>query len=262
MKAVVRRSILLEETYKQKDEEKRDKFESILNEYVELLSKLSSPNLSELSNKEYYELMNEFYVIKFDEEDYLYALSRQNGRNYSSFKEIDTDIVVSKEDKSGYGNSIVWSKDNKKVKYIAAVSDIVNFNPNKKYSKDELIKMVNNRNIVVIGSKTIKLDKIPEDSEVFETFPMIDINNRNLDDFIKANEPLFGSILKEYFEKNGTKLLDDIIKFMNELNFQLRGVTIFNKGIYENANLEMKKWWINSDLKDEYENIEQSVRSR
>lgn len=258
MKAVVKRCTLLEETYKEKESNRKDKFKSLLTGYVDFLSKLKKINLDDLSNKEYFELLKKLYTITFDDKDYLYAFSRHYGKNYTNFVDINTNMVITRKRQEGYGNSIVWSEENQKVRLHVAITDAKNFDPNKEYTKEEIVNMAKNKDIIIISTKKIDIPKVPENSETYETLPMVDISKNDLDDFIKSNIPLFGSIMRGQITDE--QLRSDIIKFIEDLNFQLRSVTIFNQGIYEATNKECKEWWIASDLKNEYDDIENEIR--
>jgi hypothetical protein len=255
MQTTVKRCTLLEETYKTGNKED---FQKGIEGYVNLLNELTKTDLDSLTNKEYYDLLSKFYTIRFEGEDFLKAFSVHNNKKYTGFEEIKTDMVIQEKSKEGFGNYVAWSNKKQKVSYIAAVSDInTKSDPNREYTKAEIKELVDSNDIVIVNVKKTDIPKLADNSEEYEAFPVVDINGIE-SDFFKANIPLFGRMLRE--EITEEKLRNDIIKFLNELNFQLRTVTIFNKGIYQKTNEECKKWWIQSPLKEEYDNIEEDIR--
>ena len=105
MKTTIKRCTLLEDTYKTGNKED---FQKGIEGYVNLLNELTKTDLDALSNKEYYDLLSKFYIIKFEGEDFLKAFSVHNNKKYTRFAEIKTDMVIQENFKEGFGNGITW----------------------------------------------------------------------------------------------------------------------------------------------------------
>ena len=256
MKAMVKRCTLLEELYKRDGEDYLSKFQRIMQRYVDILSMLSKDELSLLNNNEIYALFNQFYKISLDQNDYLYAFSRFNGKNYTSFSQIDTDMVLIEKSQGGFGNGVIWSEKKQSIKYLVMASNNIQIDPNKKYTKAEIKRMLDSQDIIIVDVIMNEISRLPYEYESYEELPMLGDDN-NLNEFMISNISLFGSMLRD-------KISPDIIKrdiaiFMRDMDYQLDTITIYNQGIYKDINEECKKWWINSSLKNEYDMIHEKV---
>ena len=253
MKTVVKRSTLLEDTYKEKT---RQEFENKIKEYVSLLSDLTTVDLASLPNREYYDLLTRFYNVTIEKEDYLNDFSRHFNMNYDRFGIINTDMILTTKTQDGFGNIVAWSEKKQKISVEAAISSGVNINPKKEYTNDELTSMINKRQIVVIGVNKTEVPKKTEVVEAYEPISVVDISKPD-NEFFNKNLPLFGKMLKDTITKE--KLNEDLLAFMRELNFQLRTVTIFNNGEYHDINKDCKIWWNASKEKETYDGIQERV---
>lgn len=256
MKIVVKRSTLLEDTYKEKT---RQEFENKIREYVSLLSDITTVDLASLPNRDYYNLLTRFYNVIFEKEDYLKAFSRHFNMNYNRYETINTDMILSTKTTDGFGNSVIWNENKQIISVEAAISDGVKIDPEKVYTKDELISMLNKKEIVAIDIKKTDVPKKTEVKEAYEPIPIVGISKPN-NDFFNANLPLFGRMLKDTLTKE--KINEDLIRFMRELNYQLRTVTIFNSGEYHDFNNDCKIWWNASKEKETYDSIQERVTRR
>lgn len=58
-------------THYDSDEDKLNKFKKAVRYYIDIIKKFITSDLTKLSDKEFYELLNEFYSICLGSEDYL-----------------------------------------------------------------------------------------------------------------------------------------------------------------------------------------------
>lgn len=255
MRLTIKRCTLLEDTYKQKDNEKKE-FIRLTKEYVSLLKKLTN---NTIDDSEYYELLSKFYNIRFEREDYLAAFSYLNDKKYTSFTKLNTDMVIYEQTKDGFGNGIIYSETKQKVRFVVAKANDVKIDLDKEYTKEEIRKMITNKEIVLVSEEEYNLSVLPEKYETYELFPLTDIDDKECE-FVKENVSIFGRILREQISQE--KVLNDIKRFMEELNYQLETVTIYNKGDHFRTNITLRDWWIDSPTKEEYDDIQREVTNR
>ena len=255
MEVRIRRCTLLEDVYKTGSVEC---FDEKIQNYMHLITNLIN-DVDKLPPKEYLDLLSMFYAISFDENDYLKALSKLNDKDYVSYQRIKTRMIDSNKKHDGYGNVRIWSENNEQITLLAAVSNNLKIDKDKEYSKIEINDMLADNNIVIVDIIRDKIAKLPIVSEKYEELPVVNIGISD-GEFFKNNLAIFGKILKEAMTPE--KIREDLIKFMDVLNYQLRTITIFNKGNYEELNLDIKDKWLPSQLKRDYEELEERVNSK
>lgn len=255
MKIVTKRCTLLENTFKEDKYSAIKVFENLLKKYVVLLKEIITTDLDSLSGTEFYSLLSMFYNIQIEPEDYLAALSKESSIPYDRFAVLDTYMVISSKDKSDFGSAVIWNESKEAVKLSVIANKKAKIDSKKKYYTSEIDDMVENKNIVIIGILREQLDKETKFTENYKRYPVLDMNH-----YLRNNLELFGNVLRDNLPKQ--KIYNDLKKFIEELNYQLNTVTVYNQVLPQDINDQIKNWWLNSKLKNELKQTEKNIKKR
>ncbi len=254
MKVVARRCTLLEDTYKEDKFSAIKVFENLLKKYTILLKEITTTDLDSLSGEAYYNLLSLFYNIEIEPEDYLKAFSNE-GIQYDRFMDLSTRMVIENKKHSGFGNAITWSDPKDEVKLRVAAAANTKIDSTKKYYGLEIERMLDSKKIIIVGVKREKVNKVDWFVDNYKEYPIVD-----MDKYFNDNLEIFGNILRK--KLTDKKIFNDLKKFIEELNYQLTTVTVYNQVLPQDINDQIKNWWLNSKLKNELKQTEKNIKKR
>ena len=241
-----------------KPTEGAETFKSEVTECFDTIKKLTSVDPKELTTQEFYDLLSKAYNIALTEEDYLKMLSVKNGKRYTKVSEIKTTItrrdIVRRRDGLGFS----WSPINNQIVYSVAQIDELKFSKDIDYTKEEVKKLLNQKDIVILGESTKELETIPSfRKEFYEQLPQIGVHfyplSENMSSFVKSNFFLLDGILKSTFPQK--RLLQDMKAFLIALNYD---VDLVLRSNYEELASECKKWFNASQEKEDITSLTKS----
>lgn len=265
-----RRTISLEDTYayvsRASDEENAEVFKTKVQEYINILKKVTESDFDKLTDKELYELLSKVYSITLDEKDYLKMLSKYNDKNYTFIHRIPTTMTFTSRATEGHGRSFDWGDQLYQVYYLAATSDTFKFDYNKTYSKEEIKKLLSDKSIAILKQAEEAInDSQNFVKETFEPLPTLDIDIKNYGDnisqFVLNNYSLFGELLRKKFTKK--IVLKDMKKIINELNEKIQEIFSdiqLKDPLYSGIATICKEWFESSKEKKEFQGIQKILK--
>ena len=149
-------------------------FENLEDVKVDLdaINTLIDSDFSDICDRDFYYLISRFYSINLTIKELLNIISRVNSCYYDKFELLNSRQTFCISKQEGHGKDLnLWS-DKYLVRWIVATTKDFNLNPNYNYSKDEIEKMILNKQIVAIArwDKKVGIDstKLPYQEEEFE----------------------------------------------------------------------------------------------
>lgn len=261
---------LIKDTYayigRVSSKENAEEFKIDIQEYVNELKEIISTDFNKLSDEDLYKLLTKFYSIRLDEDDYLKMLSKYNNKQYTCFHRIPTTITFYEKNVEGQNRNFDWWKKQYQIYYLAALSDDIEYDFNKTYSKEEIKKMLGDKSIVILKQEIEPIEDTTRfKKESFESIPTLNIDIKEYDDnisgFVLNNFYLFGELLRKKFTKR--RVLKDIREFISNLDQDIEDIFSEIKSqdyLYSNIAKTCKNWFDASDEKKEYENIQKKLK--
>lgn len=261
---------LEEDTYayigRASDEENAEAFKTKVQEYINILKKVTESDFDKLTDKELYELLSKVYSITLDEKDYLKMLSKYNDENYTFIHRIPTTMTFTSRATEGHGRSFDWWDQLYQVYYLAATSDTFKFDYNKTYSKEEIKKLLSDKSIAILKQEEEAINGSQNFvKETFEPLPTLDIDIKNYGDnisqFVLNNYRLFGELLRKKFTKK--IVLKDMKKIINELNEEMQEIFLniqLKDPLYSGIATICKEWFESSKEKKEFQGIQKILK--
>ena len=235
-----------------------NQFKIRFREYLEIIDSLVKTNIKELNDEELYEFVRNIYKIYLDEEDYLKMISQKYNNNYHQVKKILTKMTFNKAENEGYGRNLKRWEQHYQTVYTVALEDGFNLDDTIAYSKEDIIKMLLNREIIILNEKKKLLNSKPNfDEEKYSIIPSLEIdcqkNQCNVFNFINENMGLFINLLRSNLTEK--KMLEDAKVVLMELQDELERVFWWIKndtGCYSKIASLCQEWFNNSKEKKEY----------
>ena len=163
--------------YSKNEQEILEIFKKTLNEYINIINSLLNKDLKQLSDDEFYDLLQKVYSISLTEEDYLKILSKRNHKKYKKFIEIGTFMTFQDTHTEGYGASSIYFNQLYQIKYIIAITEDAKIESNSILSKDDIKQMVEDKSIVLISRKIAPIKNQLSIDETLENIPLPQLNN-------------------------------------------------------------------------------------
>ena len=138
----------------------------------------------ELDDMTKYKLITNYYVIKCDLSDIYDLINMYNETNYSKVIDVPTKMEVEDFECEGHGKYFRYYTVHNRVHYICAIEDKKHLERRKVYSREELIDLINKKEIFPIKNFLETLYQSAEDKEnylreIFETVYLNDVIERN-----------------------------------------------------------------------------------
>lgn len=213
------------------------------------------------------------YSISLTEDDYLKIISKKNDKNYNTFTEIGTYMTSADTVTTGKGRNFGWHKQLFQVRYIVAVSDDINIEYGCILRKKKIMKMINNKSIVIVGSRLEPLNTELELYEEVEKMPSMDIDlsgsfyenglcGEICGDICKDdNFPVVISMLRKKITKK--RILSDMKDYIDELQEQIKEVLSYSNYdyAYDETSRLCKAWYRNSEEKKLFKSIQNKLKN-
>ncbi len=211
MKLVLKKINLKEET--ERDIELNnydiDKFIESIKTHLKKANFLLENKILDLDEQELYDALKEVFEIKYDEQDYLEILSKNNKKHYTDIITINTNMI----DEEGYNISYLGAKDKKLPNY------------NGRVPLSEIRNITGSSDFVVLKEIKHKLNTQLKSPEKYENHKFINFD-QNLDENNELFDKVLELIIKEIRQKNVLKqILSDLQKYINELMYQAKEIT-------------------------------------
>ena len=246
-------------------EENINFFKWALRRYIQIAQNLIE-NHDNLTGKELFEELKDIYDIRLDKDDYLFMLSKYNKKRYTYITKIPTKMFFLDREIEGYGKGFDWWMQPYQVYYNVAVSDEFKVDYNKTYSKDEIKKMIANKDVVVIDMETSPI-KSSGDKEEYENLPMlgIDFNDCYGDctcKFTRENDDLFKELLMKTFPRK--RILAGVRDLICEINYKLDIIFSYidptKSSFLSDMAIICKEWFDSSEEKKDYVNLIKTLK--
>ena len=263
---------LVEDTYayigRESDEENAAIFKTRLQQYIYILKEVVESDFDKITDKELFELLSKVYSISFNEDDYLNMLSKLNDKQYTFIHSIPTAMTFTDIATEGHGRNFDWWNQLYQVYYLAAASETFKIDYNKIYSKEEIKKLVADKDIVLLEREEEAInDSINFTPEEYEPITTLGINiescGNNISKFALDNYSLIGALLREKFTKK--IVLKDIKKMFDDLTEEMQ--VIFSDAQSSDPNYcetarICKEWFASSEDKIVYQSIQKTLKLR
>ena len=206
--------------YKLENKENAENFIMTFKSIFYNLKTIYETDLEKLNNKEFCNFILSNYCIDLDIDDFINICNITNNKKDSYNPDFKTKMAgeearISKPWGIGYG----WKLEFCYISYKALLSDDINYNCNISYSKEEIEKMIQDKNIILIERVCSKLSKDDinlgtEEINEFKTYP--------LSNCIMSDSPYFKTfidILRKEFSRQ--RILNDLKEYMFVLKKEL-----------------------------------------
>lgn len=231
--------------------ENLETFKIQIKKYIYAMNNLIDIDLNKLSDEEFCSLISEIYNVYIDDEDCLKILSKKNKKKYNMFTEITTKMTYEATATEGHGKNFSWWNQIYQVVYEVAVSEDISIDSSKDYNSKEIEEMIIDKNIVIVGRKSIPVEEKIENYKEFKITTMDDIRDENIT-----------SILRRKFTKK--KILKDMQDVIDELEIEIDDTLSSSnneKSVYYETSKLCDEWFNKSEEKKEYEHIKSKVKA-
>lgn len=223
-----------------------------LKENINVMDSLLNSDLKNLNDDNFYNLISSMYHITLEEEDHLKIISKKMNKKCMYFTDIETSMTFTDTATEGRGKDFSWWQQLYQIEYTVGVFKGCNIDSSSIFSKKDIRKMIDEKNIIIIDIKSVPLDYEPDFKEEVEHFSLYDYK---FDDEINKNEDfsIIISILRKKFTKK--RILKDIRYQLEELSLQINEILDFYSDpnpFYSNTSLLIGEWFKNSEEKKEY----------
>ena len=235
---------------------------------IDAIYTLVNNNISEIPDEEFVKLVSNFYDISITKQDILKILSKMNGVVYDKIQCLNTRVVTEELVTEGHARDFSWWVSNFLKGYYVACSDDFSIDKNRFYTKEEILEMINNKQIVCLQAtyKEVFFDLEIEKEDNFvltdKTFYNINFGRNyfegNYYDFDKLNcdDTEFSKEVYHYAVKPIRKRL-----YNKKLLIDCKDILIFIKENYHIIEKVLRK---NEDDKNinEYNSIASDIKSK
>ena len=246
------------------DEDKLNKFKKAVRYYIDIIKKFITSDLTKLSDKEFYELLNEFYGICLGSEDYLKMLSKYYNKQYTSINKIPTTMTYTSIATEKFAKKFDWWEQLYQVYYFAATSEQVMFDYNKVYSKKEIKKLVSDKDIIILKEETEPIGNQKKFTrQKYELIPSLDFNmdecyssSYTIPEFFLDNSNLIGELLRKEVTKR--TILKDMRNTVFDLTHEISDILLSTKSkdsLYFEVASMCIEWFKSSEEKNELQKI-------
>ena len=240
-------------------------FKELLRDYIIKLKKIVESDFDKLFDQELYTILNDVYDIQLDQNDYLFMLSKYNGKRYVDFNLLPTTMFFKSVKSEGHGKSLDMWEQLYQVCYLVAISDTFECDYNKIYSKEEIKELVDNKTIILLKRKDKEADYYGSFAQGdYEQIPTLGIDvsdyTDNLNQFVLDNFNLFGELLRKKFTK--ARVLKDIKEIIEEFDCDINDVfdEIDSDDLdYSDIARVCKEWYDSSEEKEDYQGIQKKL---
>ena len=272
MNAEISRVSLIEDIYayagRQTNSENAEEFKKQVISHISKIKNVVDADIENLSDEDFFKLLVSVYSIGLDMDDYLELFSKKYNKNYTWVTEIPTTMTFTGRATEGHGRSFDWWEQLYQVQYVAAISDDMEFDYNKVYSKKEIEKLVSDKTIILLEQKDKPINKRYEDfkEESFQYFPIdfdFDQNGNIMSGFILDNYGLYIEMLRKKFTKR--KILMDMQDYICDLRTEIDGLIQYSKfgdGIHSEISRLCKEWYETSGTKSDFKLLQKRFNQK
>ncbi len=272
MTAELNRVSLIEDTYayvsRKSDSENAEEFKKQVISHISKIKNVIDADIENLSDEDFLKLLASVYSIYLDIDDYLELFSRKYNKKYTCVIEIPTTMTFTDSATEGHGKSFDWWEQLYQVVLVAAISDDMDFDHNKVYSKKEIEKLVLEKTIILLEQKNKPMEEENENfrKEPFQYFP-IDFdfteNGNIISGFILDNYDLYIEMLRKKFTKR--KILIDMQDYICDLREEIDGLiqySRFDDGMYSEISKLCKEWYETSGTKSDFKLLQKKFNQK
>lgn len=240
-------------------------FQENIKKEIMMINRLLNSNLEKLSNRDFYNLISEFYDVTLEEDDYLDIISKMYNKKFTKFVEIGTYMTFEDIKSEKYGRKSDWWRQLYQIKYIVVVSEDIDIKPDSIFKKADIKKLIKNNKIVIIERKTVAINEKLKYNEKPVAFPMTKFNCSYSDDGmygnIEDNEyfPVIISILRKKFTKE--KIIIDMKNYLRDLQLQINTILSSNldNSFHTDTSHTFSNWFNNSKEKEQIKRLSKQV---
>ena len=237
-------------------------FKEKINEIISTLKSLKSKTQQSTDNKEYYKAISKIYSINLNEFDYLQALSKKNNQEYTHYMTINTDMVYTAVQTDGSGFDFSWWEEKYQVKYEAAVAKGVTIDPNKNYTKKELMELIDSKKITMVCSDSNVLIEDLEKEEDYVSLPVIYESGKNYSlNAMDTDSEIFNFTIERLKNIMNNKVIDKVIPIiLQELEQEIQDIfsLAVSSNMYGKIATMCKEWFNSSEEYKDFKTLKKS----
>ena len=148
---------------------------------IDAIYTLVNNNISEISDEEFVKLVSNFYYIIITKQDILKILSKMNRVIYDKIQHLNTRVVIEDWVSEGHGREFSWWYSSFLKGYYVACSNDFSIDKNRFYTKEEILEMINNKQIVCLQTCYEEIYDNPLLFEKEDNFVLTDKTFYNMD---------------------------------------------------------------------------------
>ena len=246
---------------------------------LEAIERLLDVDFKDLSDRDFYSLISNFYSVYLTKRDILGLASKVNGVLYDKFEKLNSRMTFKDMVTEGHGRDFSWWEETYQLEFLVMTSEDIKLDSDYNYSKEEILEMIRNKQIVSLGcyAKAVGFEPVlPYETEKVEKLDILkfDLEHENKDDFICRYRDLFkfdnlkegDSSFSQAVYKNAISLLrkrlnkkkvindcKDIILFLND-NIELVDEVV-RDGIYMDEGEREEYLDLSKDLSSSHKSL-------
>lgn len=148
---------------------------------LDAINKLIESDFKKISDKDFYDLVSNFYLIYLTKNDLLNILSKVNGIEYNKFEKLNSRMTFKDIVTEGHGRNFDWWEETYQIGWIVATSKDLVLNRDYNYSKEEIEQMVKKKQVISFGKYAQSIGMEPVLSYKSEEVEKINILKINFD---------------------------------------------------------------------------------
>ena len=138
-----------------------DRFHNLLRKQDQRLKRMYNADLEKMNDNEYSAFVRNYYNITLDKDEYIDIYNETDNKEYNYYADFKTntytEIPIFTRNE---GIHSPWVLDNAKISYEVLLDKKIPFDGNKEYSLEELDKLIQDRNIILLDVKYHVEDEI------------------------------------------------------------------------------------------------------
>lgn len=185
-------------------------------EDIKCINEFLDNDIRKVTKEDYFNFQLRFYNIYITDDDIFKILSKINKVNYTEFQTIKTMHYFKQLINEGHGRDFSYWEDTFLLEYFVAVKEGFKLD-DKVYSNEEILKMIENNEIVILDTRYNNLGMSPKIP--FESEKIISLDNRRINilsslDDIYNTINLFDIVKNDEISQYDQRFIDEALRFV------------------------------------------------
>ena len=189
--------------------------------YINNIEWLLNSDLSKMDNLSFIKVLNNLYEIELSKKDYMKIYSNIYNKNYHDIQKIQTTMKHHVMREIGEGKEYTRYYEDVLISYNVLVDENINLDANHRYTFNELKKMVDNKDILLL--EEIEEDILGKEHYLTEKYYFLGCYDLFESKYASsAYFPYYVTFLKERFKDK--RILNDTKEYLLELQNQVSSI--------------------------------------